>query len=160
MAVSNIIKGTAAQQHGRAVKAAEYQTADEAERAAADAIDRGKLKDMQVVMRSSKIVAAQQVAVSGGGADVNVGAPRAVQEATEAVTEVDRRTVAHNAALEAYGLKSVARAHRQRGEFAAAEGEAAMWGTFLGGISQVIGTGGKIGADVQPTAGLDSRVET
>lgn len=156
MGVSTLMKGMAAKQQGEAAKRSENMTADEAERAASDAVERGRLKDLQVAMRGSRVVAAQRVAVSGGGADVNVGAPQAVGESTEAVNEVDRRTVTYNATMEAYGLRSQARAHRQRGENAAAEGEAAMWGTFLSGAGQIGGAAGRLATDVEMPTGPDA----
>lgn len=142
-----IMKGIAAKQHGEAAKNADYQSADAAERAAADAIERGNLKEMQAAMHGSAVVASQRVAQSGTGVDVNIGAPKATQEATEAVSEVDRAVVRRNASLEAYGLKSRAQGFRQRGIYAQAEGENAMVGTFLSGVASMIHEGGRYMAD-------------
>ena len=88
--IGTLSKGLAQNQQGQAAKAADYRSADFAEKAAADAVERGTLRDMQTVMHASGVVAAQRVAYSGSGVDVNVGAPRAVQAGTEAVSEVDR----------------------------------------------------------------------
>jgi hypothetical protein len=146
-AFGTILKANAQVQQGRAAKTAANMSADASERAAADAIYRGSLKEMQVTMHGSAVVAAQRVAQSGSGLDVNVGGHRAVQTGTEAVTDLDRATVRRNAALEAYGLRERARGFRQQGEYAQAEGENAALGTFLSGIGSAIGQGGRYVAD-------------
>lgn len=146
---ATLMKGVAAKQHGDAVKAEDYRSADAAERAADDAVYRGTIKDMQVAMQGSKVVAAQRVIESGTGADVNIGGNKATQDATQAVSDVDRATVRRNAALEAYGLKVRARGFRQHGANAEAEGTNAMVGTFLGGIAGGISGGGKFVSDMR-----------
>lgn len=146
-----VMQGMAAKKHGDAEKAADYLSADASERAAADAIERGKLKDLQVAMHGSAVLGEQRVVQSGTGADVNIGANKATQDATQGVSEVDRAVVARNAALEAYGLKQRARGQRQRGQNAAAAGEAAMWGTFLSGIGKVGSQAAGLGSDIKPS---------
>lgn len=146
--VSNVMQGIAAKERGDAAKAEDYRSADAAERAAADAAERGKLKEAQVAAHGSAVVGEQRLIFSSSGADVNVGAPKATQEATEAATEADKATVAHNAEMQAYGLKSRARAYRQAGVNAQAVGDAAMVGTFLGGIGKTVGQGGGLAVDV------------
>jgi hypothetical protein len=147
-AIGNIQQGIAAKQRGQAAKAAAYRSADAAERAAADAVQRGSLKDLQYTMQGSKVVAAQRVIQSGSGVDVNIGTTKAVQDATQAVSDVDRAVVRRNAALEAYGLRERARGLRQEGMYAEAEGDNAMVGTFLSGIGEMVGEGGKRVVDI------------
>lgn len=137
------MKGAAAKQQGDAAMAADYRSADAAERSAADAIERGKLKDLQVVMRASRMIVEARVLESSRGAVVGVGASAAVQAGSEAVTEVDRKTVARNALMEAYGLRARAQGFRQEGVNAKAAGENAMLGTFLSGAAEI---GSKVGA--------------
>lgn len=148
-AVGTLTKGIAAKQQGAAAKAAFGRSADAAERAADDAVYRGTLKDMQLAMRASGIVAAQRVAQSASGVDVNIGAPRQVQVGTEAISAVDRATVRRNAALEAYGMRARAQELRQRGEYAEAEGDAAEVGTFLSGIGGFAVSAAKVGSDLK-----------
>lgn len=148
-----LAKGVAAKQHGDAVKAAADLSADASERAAGDAVEAGKLKDLQVAMHGSSVIAAQRVLQSGSGVDVNIGAPKATQEATAAVNEVDRRTVARNATLQAYGLRARAQGQRQAGAYAQAEGDNAMIGTFLGGAGTLVGEGGKLFNDSASSSG-------
>lgn len=157
--VASLMQGQAAKQHGEAVKTSDFQSADAAERAAADAVERGTLEDLKVALRRSAVVSAQRVAQSGTGADVNVGAPLATQGASEAVSDVDRAVVRRNAALEAFGLRERARGFRQQGMNAEAEGNAAQLGTFLSGIGKMIGMGGKIGADMNMPTGEPSADE-
>lgn len=143
-AASTLMGVGAAKAHGAAAKAAGYQSADAAERAAADAIDRGQIKDLQAAMRVSAVVSEQTVAQSGRGADINVGGPLAVRLGSQAVGDVDRAIVRRNAALEAYGLRERARVHRQQALYAEAEASDAAMGTFLGGLGKVVGMGGKL----------------
>lgn len=144
---ATIMQGVAAKKHGDAVRDAAYLSADASERAAADAIERGKLKDLQVVMHGSSVIEAQRVVESGSGADINIGAPKATQDATQAISDVDRAVVTRNAALEAYGLAQRARGQRQQGQNAEAAGKAAMLGTFLGGIGKLGSQGAGLGLD-------------
>lgn len=146
---ATIMQGVAAKKRGDAERDAAYLSADASERAAVDAIERGKLKDLQVAMHGSSVIADQRVIQSGSGADINIGALKATQDATQAVSDVDRAVVTRNAALEAYGLTQRARGQRQRGQNAAAAGEAAMWGTFLGGIGKVGSQVASLGSDIK-----------
>lgn len=148
MAASTLMQGAAAKARGEAAKKADYQSAEGTDRAAAEAVERGNLKELQETMRGSSILSHALVIQSGSGTDVTMGASLATRKASEAVLEIDRTTVRRNAALEAYGLRERSRAYRQHGENAEAEGNAAMWGTFLGGAAKVIGAAGKIGTDL------------
>lgn len=145
--VGNVVKGVAQARAGAAAKAANESSASMADAAAADAIAKGNLREFQVIAKGSAVVADQRTIQSGTGADVNAGANFQTQRATLAISELDRKIVERNAALEAYGLRETARAHRQAGENADAEGKNAMWGTFLGGAGGIIGQGGKYLAD-------------
>jgi hypothetical protein len=116
-------------------------------RAAASAVERGNLKDLQEAMKGDAVVVQQLVAQSGSGADVNVGAPAATRRASGAVLEVSRKIVRYNAALEAMGLREHARRYYQEGENAEAEGKSAFVGTLLSGGAKMIGMGGKLAAD-------------
>lgn len=158
-AFGNVVKGAAQAQQGRAAADSLNRSADASERAAADAIDRGALKELQVTMHGSAVVAAQRVAQSGSGLDVNVGGSKAVQDATAAITDVDRATVRRNAALEAYGLRERARGFRQQGAYARAEGDNAMMGTFLGGIAGAVWQGGRFAVDQTDNSWDSKRIE-
>lgn len=149
---ATIMQGVAAKKRGDAERDAAYLSADASERAAADAIERGKLKDLQVAMHGSSVVADQRVAQGATGADVNIGAPKATQDATQAVSDVDRAVVTRNAALEAYGLAQRARGQRQHGQNAEAAGKAAMLGTFLGGIGKLGSQGAALGSDYKSSS--------
>lgn len=142
-ATGTLISGFAAKQRGDAARGEADRAANADERAAADAVERGKLKEAQVAAHGAAVVGEQRLFFSATGADVNIGAPKAVQEATEAATAADKRVVAYNATLQGYGLKLRARATRQRGANAQAEGNAQMVGTFLSGIGKVAGQVGR-----------------
>lgn len=132
---------------GRAALQAHNLSADIEEMAAADAIERGKLKDMQTVMRGSLIVAEQRVMQSGSGTDANTGGNVQTQLSTGAITAVDRSIVVGNAIKEAYGLKLRAAGQRQEGMNAYRASQDAEMGTFLSGLAGVVGMGGKFATD-------------
>lgn len=144
---ATLLKGAAAKAHGDAARDADYLSAGLSQRAAGDAVERGKLKDLQVALHTDAVVAEQRVIQSGTGADINIGGHKDTQDATEAVGAVDRKIVQYNAEMEAYGLKQRARAQYQRGANAEAEGKAAMLGTFLGGIGHLGAEGAMMSAD-------------
>lgn len=146
--VGTIMSSVAAQKQGQATKAADYRSADFAEKAAADAVEAGNLKELQTAMHGASVVAGQRVGMSGTGADVNTGGSLATQLGTQAISEVDRATVRRNARLHAYGLTAKAQDDRQRGLNAESSGNNAMLGTFLGGMGGLIGSAGKIAGDV------------
>lgn len=152
--VGTAVQGVAQRARGHAAKVADYRSADFADRAAADAVERGNLKELQVTMHGASVVAAQRVIESGTGADVNVGGAKATQDATTAMTEVDRAVVRRNAALEAYGLRERAGAYRQQGEYAEREGDNAAVGTFLSGIARGVGEAGKLYSDMRSADSL------
>jgi hypothetical protein len=143
----SLLQAGAARQHGSAAKQADDLSAVSAEKAAASAVERGNLKDLQEAMKGDAVVVQQLVAQSGSGADVNVGAPAATRRASGAVLEVSRKIVRYNAALEAMGLREHARRYYQEGENAEAEGKSAFVGTLLSGGAKMIGMGGKLAAD-------------
>lgn len=143
-----LMKGQAQLAQGAAAKTAYNQSADSAERAAADAIERGEYRDLQVAMRGSAVIAEQRVAQSGTGGDVNSGGNLQTQLSTSAVTDVDRAVVRRDAALAAYGLRTRAQELRQQGEYAESEAESAALGTFLGGAGGLLSQGGKRFAEI------------
>lgn len=144
-----LMQAAGEKQRGAAQKAEDFRSGESAERAAAQAVERGNLRGAQVAARGSEMVAEQRVMFSGTGADINVGAPRAVTQSTEAATEGEKKIVAYSAAMEGYGLKLRARSAFQRGKNAEAEAEARMVGTFLGGAAKITGQVAKKYADAE-----------
>lgn len=142
-----IIQGDAAQKRANAAAGEENRDAQFAEQAAGDAVEKGKLIDLQEAMKGTSVTAAALVQQSGSGADVTTGGAQQVRASTDAVVEVDRAIVRRNAQLEAYGLRAKARAHRQQATYDVAEGKTAFWGSFLGGLVSGGGDIGKILAD-------------
>lgn len=136
-AAGTLLKASAQAQAGAATKAADFNSAALANQAAADAVQRGTLRDLQVALRGSAVTAEQRVAQSGSGTDVNSGGALQTQRGTEAITEVDRQTVRRNAALAAYGLRNKAQQDFQSGEYSESEAHNAELGTFLSGAGQV-----------------------
>lgn len=147
--VSTLVQMNAIGKRGAAAKDAAFRDADVALRAAADAVQSVATKEAQVSMHGQAVVAAQRVAQSGSGADLNVGSPADVREATGAISEADRRTVVRNAQLHALGLTMQARGDYQRGAYAEAEAKNEALGTFLGGIGKITGKAGSVLSDIK-----------
>jgi hypothetical protein len=70
---------------------------------AADARRRGDIAAGQQYQRGQQIVSAQRAQMGASGADVNSGTNAIIQAGTGAISELDRLTISHNAALEAIG---------------------------------------------------------
>lgn len=154
---ATLLKGSAQLQQGAAAKTAYNRSADSADRAAADAIERGEYRDLQVAMHSSAVIAEQRIVQSGTGGDVNAGGNLQTQLATSAVSDVDRAVVRRNAALAAYGLRLKSQALRQEGENAQTEGENAALGTFLGGAGGLASRFSSYSGDLKaPSSGADA----
>lgn len=159
-AAGTLIKAQAQAQAGAAAKTADFNSAHFANRAAADAVQRGTLRDLQVALRGSAVVADQRVALSGSGVDLNTGGALQTQRGSSAVTEVDRRTVRRNAALAAYGLRTKAQQDFQAGEHGEQEASNAELGTFLSGAGQVGPKALSLYGDLKSPAGGDFTPES
>lgn len=152
-AAGTLIKANAQAEAGAAAKRQMYTSAAFADEAAADAVKRGTLRDLQVALRGSQVMSEQRVAQSGSGVDVNTGGSLQTQRGTAAVSEVDRATVRRNAALAAYGLRMKSQSLRQSGEYGEREGNDAALGTFLSGAGSVASKGMALSSDLKsPTS--------
>ena len=150
--VGGILKSQAQLAQGEATALSYGLSADSAQRAAADAVERGQLKDLQVALRASAVTSAAAVQQSASGSDASVGGAFAARKSTEAIAEVDRKTVARNAALEAYGLREHARGYLQQAANARAAAKNAAAGAFLSGIVGAAASASKMFGDAKPAA--------
>lgn len=148
-----LIQGDAAEKRANAAAAEQRRDAQFAEQAAGDAVEKGRLIELQEAMKGTAVTAAALVHQSASGADVTTGGAQQVRSATEAVVEVDRAIVRRNAQLEAYGLRAKARSHQQQAQYDTSEGKTAFWGSFLGGLVSGGGDIGKILADKSTGSG-------
>lgn len=90
------------------------QNATLAERAAADAMQRGYQEAGRARMAGSQLVAEQKVAAAASGVDPTVGTPAQVSAGTAAIAEIDARTLENNAAREAWGFTTKAKRLRAK----------------------------------------------
>lgn len=141
--LGSLIKAGAQQAQGRAAKMAADLSADFSERAAADAVQRGNMREFEVTSRGEKILADQLTAQTNSGSDANVGGQLTTRQASRGNLDFDRALVRRNAAMEAYGFRARAQAQRQEGEYAQEAADTAATGTFLSGIADFVGGAGK-----------------
>lgn len=152
-AAGTLIKANAQAEAGAANKRAMFTSAEFSDQAAADAVQRGTLRDLQVALRGSQVESEQRVAQSGSGTDINTGGALQVQRGTAAVSELDRQVVRRNAALAAYGLRMKSQSLRQAGEYGETEGNDAALGTFLSGAGSVASKGLSLVGDLKTPGG-------
>ncbi len=155
----SLMRGAAEQSQHEAAAQVDRVTAMQAQGAAADAVERGRTRELQETMAGARVLSGALVAGSGSGAVVGTGAGAASRRASEAVLEVSRKTIRINAALDAYGLREQARAHYQKAQDEIAAGKNAFVGTFLSGIATAAGQAGRVAADM-PGRGEESSADT
>lgn len=142
--IGTIFKMNAQLAQGRAAKSAANLSADYSERAAADAVQRGNMREFEVTSRGEKILADMLSAQTNSGSDANVGGQLTTRQASRGNLDFDRALVRRNAAMEAYGLRARAQGQRQEGEYAMEAAEDAALGTFLGGLADFVGGAGML----------------
>lgn len=144
--LGTLLKVGAIQKHGAQSKAAYDLSAESALRAAADATQRGQIREYTVVAEGSRVIAEQRAQSSTGALDVNVGAQQATERSSQANLEFNRAVVRRNAALEAYGFRQRAQVDYQEGEYAQEKANSEALGTFLGGVADFVKVAGPIAA--------------
>lgn len=142
--IGTIFKMNAQLARGRAAKSAANLSADYSERSAADAVERGNMREFEVTSRGEKILADMLSAQTNSGSDANVGGQLTTRQASRGNLDFDRALVRRNAAMEAYGLRARAQGQRQEGEYAMQAAEDAALGTFLGGLADFVGGAGML----------------
>lgn len=142
--IGSIFKASAQASQGRAAKSAADLSADYSERAAADAVERGNMREFEVTSRGEKILADQLSAQTNSGSDANVGGQLTTRQASRGNLDFDRALVRRNAAMEAYGLRARAQGQRQEGEYAKQAADDAALGTFLGGLADFVAGAGML----------------
>lgn len=125
-----------------------------AQKAAADAVDRGNIAAGRTRITGDQLVGKQTVAYANSGVDSSVGTAANVQADTQAMSELDARTHENNAAREAWGFNQQADAYgRKIQRITDKQGvETALTatrfaGAALGGVGGGSGSSGGSGGD-------------
>lgn len=92
------------------------------ERAAEDAIKRGKVVEDQRRLRTAQQIATQRAALASSGTDINVGTNVDIVGDTAMIGEFDALTIRGNAERESYGLKVKAQSYGAQGDLSTMQG--------------------------------------
>lgn len=146
---SSVVEMVANMQEATSQRVEAETNRDLADRAAADAVDRGNQLSGRTRVQVSQLVAKQRVAYANSGVDPNVGTAANVQADTAAAGELDAITRENNAAREAWGFKQKSAGYSRRAD-RIAEGQktetALTAARFLSGaISGGMAGGGSFG---------------
>jgi hypothetical protein len=123
------------------VKASRYESAVAkhnaglAEKAAADALTRGRAEEAQHREKIRNLIGTQKTAYGASGVLLDSGSPLDVMAGTAEIGELDALTIRHNAALEAWGVRSQAGGIRAQGQLKKQAGMYGAGGTLLQGAS-------------------------
>lgn len=110
-----------------------------AERAASDAVERGRYEAGLSRMKTSSVIAKQRVAYANSGVDATVGTPADVAADTRVIGEMDAKTIQNNAAREAWGFRTQGERFGQEMEKESERNKYKIAGTILGGLGRMAG---------------------
>lgn len=147
MLAGTALKASAAAAQGRAASEIAKLNAAQAEEQAATAVTRAILPGMRATMRGGRVIAAQRLAYSMSGVDVNVGSPTDVARDTRIISDLDEEVIRNNAELEARGFRTRAQAYYQQGANAEAEARNAILSSIIGGVGGAASVGAKAWLD-------------
>jgi hypothetical protein len=105
---SELLKELGQRQEADAQAAQLRRNADLADRAAADALQRGEQKAWRVRMTGERRMSLQKVAYAHAGVDVSSGTPLRAMSETAMVTALDAQVERNNAFREAWGYRKQA----------------------------------------------------
>lgn len=108
-----------------------------ADQNASDAIARGREASARQGLATRGLLGSQRVAGAAQGVDVNSGSLADIQSDTQSMSELDRLTIEHNAAREAFGYKADAANLRAQGEQVRQASRNNARGTLLSAASQL-----------------------
>jgi hypothetical protein len=115
-----------------------------AEKAAAQSLERGSFEAGLIRQKGTKLVAAQRSRYAAGGIDVTGGSALEVQAETAYLSDLDARTTALNAALEAWGYRKQGATFSAQAAAQIRAGQNASSATLLGGAGSAIGQGAQL----------------
>lgn len=150
-AVGTAISAYGQMQQGKAARGqAEYQAGVArnnkimADRAAEDAIERGKVSERNQRYKTQQLIGEQRAVLAANGVVVDQGSALDITTDTAGIGELDALTIRSNATREALGFRQRAYNYGAeadlavaRGSAAQREGTAAAFGTLLSGTGKV-----------------------
>lgn len=141
---AQLYAGASARAQGRYQDAVAQANAQAEKRAAADAVKRGEVAQMQRYRQLAQALGAQRAAYAANGLDLSFGTALDTQTDTATIAYEDSATLAENTRREVQGYDINAANYISKGRAARAEGNAAFvagavgaTGTLLGAASQV-----------------------
>lgn len=129
---------------GAAENVKSKENAQIAERAAADALNRGEKDAGKVRTQADQVVGEQRAQYAEGGAVVSSGTAADVQAATQAQGSLEALVAKNNAAREAWGFRNQATQYRIAGSEAQAAGDARAAGSVLATAGRSFGSAADI----------------
>lgn len=157
-AVSGLMSGMGQRDQAN-TQAAELRTnAIYLNRAANDAIARGRTESDLQRVQTQQLIGTQRVAQAASGGEVNTGTNAIIQQDTAQLGELDALTISNNAAREAYGYQVQASSNMSNAATVQKAGQKAVMSSVIGGAvggfsSGGGGFGGLFGGGAKPAAG-------
>lgn len=149
---STVMGGAGAIQQGQATAAsAKYnaQVADMnaklSDRAAKDALERGKLEEQKQRQKTQQVLGAQQAGMAANGVDLTFGSPLDLLVDTAVMGEMDALTIRTNSAREERDIRQQGANYRGQAGMYRAQASSASSGGFLSAMGTVLGGGAQAG---------------
>ena len=147
---STLMGGVGAIQQGQAASAsAKYnaQVADMnakmADRAAKDALERGKLEEQKQRQNTAGLMGQQTAAMAANGLDLTFGSPLDTLVDTATLGELDALTIRSNSYREERDIKQQGANYRGQASMYRAQGSSALTGGYLNAMGTFLGGGAK-----------------
>ena len=147
---STIMGGVGAIQQGKAQAASARYSANVAEmnaklsdRAAKDALERGKLEEQKQRQKTAGLMGQQQAAMAANGVDVTFGSPLDLLVDTATMGELDALTIRSNSYREERDIRQQGANYRGQAAMNRAQASSANTGGYLNAAGTLLGGGAK-----------------
>ena len=147
---STLMGGLGAIQQGQAASAsAKYNArvadmnARMADRAAKDALERGKLEEQKQRQKTAQLMGQQTAAMAANGVDIGFGSPLDLLVDTATLGELDALTIRSNAYREERDIRQQGANYRGQAGMYRAQASSASTGGFLGAMGTFLGGGSR-----------------
>lgn len=141
--VGSIQQGQAANESAKYSAQVSQMNADMADRAARDALERGKLTEQKQRRENAQLQGAQVAAMAANGVDLSFGSPLDLIVDTAKMGEIDALTIRSNTAREERDIRQQALNYRGQAGADLAAGRSARTAGYLGAAGTVLGGGAK-----------------
>lgn len=145
---STVMSGVGAVQQGQAASAsASYNAkvsdmnARLADRAARDAVERGKVEEQKQRQKTAQIIGQQQAGMAANGLDLGFGSPLDLLIDTATMGEIDALTIRSNTFREERDIRQQGANYRGQASMQRAQADSASTGGFLNAVGTVLGGG-------------------